>query len=88
MVRGPEGAAAAAESLGGFEHGLYAEQWAPYVKVRACAVSILLSSRHICLESFTPPARLFTGGLTATNHFSFRQIVTIQDVVHYHRTHC
>ena len=33
VVRRPEDAADAAQSLGGFEHGLYAEQWAPYVKV-------------------------------------------------------
>eukprot|EP00208_Stichococcus_sp_RCC1054_P001609 CAMPEP_0206146038 /NCGR_PEP_ID=MMETSP1473-20131121/29309_1 /ASSEMBLY_ACC=CAM_ASM_001109 /TAXON_ID=1461547 /ORGANISM="Stichococcus sp, Strain RCC1054" /LENGTH=580 /DNA_ID=CAMNT_0053542467 /DNA_START=392 /DNA_END=2134 /DNA_ORIENTATION=+ len=39
VVRGPEGAAAAAESLGGFEHGLYAEQWAPYVKELAVMVA-------------------------------------------------
>ena len=34
MARDAEGAAAALESLGGYQQGLYAEKWVPYVKVR------------------------------------------------------
>lgn len=33
MVREVQGAAAAVDSLGGYGQGLYAERWAPYVKV-------------------------------------------------------
>jgi len=33
VVREVQGAAAAVDSLGGYGQGLYAERWAPYVKV-------------------------------------------------------
>ena len=33
LVRGPAELEAAAARLGGYEHGLYAERWAPFVKV-------------------------------------------------------
>lgn len=33
VVKSAASAQAAAADLGGFDHGLYAEQWAPYVKV-------------------------------------------------------
>ncbi|CAG9460415.1 unnamed protein product [Pedinophyceae sp. YPF-701] len=39
VIRDREGAAAAVDQLGGFEHGLYAEQWAPFTKELAVMVA-------------------------------------------------
>ena len=47
MVKHASGIEAAVASLGGVEHGLYAERWAPFVKVsfhRAIAWVLLLSN--------------------------------------------
>lgn len=62
MVRGPEGAPAAAEALGGFEHGLYAEQWAPYVKVRARVCQFFCRTNTSVLKSCSPGKTVESAG--------------------------
>ncbi len=53
VVASAEAMAAAVEALGGFEHGLYAERWAPFTKARA--TSLLASSLVARLLSCTLP---------------------------------
>lgn len=46
MVKHAEDIEGAVSSLGGVEHGLYAERWAPFVKV--CA-GLLLCQDGLCM---------------------------------------
>ena len=47
MVREERQAASAVESLGGYQQGLYAERWAPYVQVAGA----LLPPCNVCESS-------------------------------------